>query len=89
MKINIVSKLMEAYAQTPSPFTQSTFKSQGNFDYIAGAFFIALALLAAFFIKRAKENLKKYKAEQLKVYNENNKTKPALNYESTSLYIPF
>lgn len=88
MNLNIFYTLNDFVVQAPSPFTKSTFKSQGNFDYIAGAFFLVMALLAALYIKRAKRNLDRYKNDQLVAYNENH-SKHASRYEDTSLYIPF
>ena len=74
---------------TKSPATGNSFVSLGGVDYLIGSLFILLGILVfVMFQNKAKIKSKKYKEEQLKIYNKNRKTKIS-DYKKTSLYLPF
>ena len=83
-----MKKMFNKVLTTANPFEESTFKSMGGIDYIIGSLFFLLALVAAMYIKKARDNLRKYKAEQFKEYQKNNPKSAAKNYSQTKLYVP-
>ena len=77
------------YASANDPFYHSNFVSLGGIDYLIGALFFLLAIIALTFIPRANRKFKEYKAAQLKTYNKNRPREiDVTNYEKTTLYPP-